>query len=75
MINIENNNIWLEIISQGDKNTLKKIIENLIQKENYIISYSSRGYLFLNNLNTRYIHHSSKHTKGNFGKGLDSLQE
>ncbi len=50
MINNENNNILLELVSQRDQNTVINIIENHVQNGNYIIIDSWRGYLFLNNI-------------------------
>ena len=72
MINAETNKLRLEVVTEKDESTLKKIITTHINIGNYIITDLWRGYNFLDDPRNGYIHHTYNHSTGSFGSGFDS---
>ena len=72
LLNTGTNDLRIEVATDRREETLKAIIENHIGKGNYIISDAWQGYSFLNAPNSGYEHHIYNHSRGNFGRGIDS---
>ena len=72
LLNTETKDLRIEVVIDRREETLKTIIENHIGKGNYIISDACKGYAFLNAPNSGYEHHIYNHSRGNFGRGIDS---
>lgn len=64
--------IRLEIVEKRSRNTMEKIINSHIPKDNIIISDAATCYSWLNEINSGYTHHVHSHGYGDFGENIDS---
>ena len=72
LINSRTRKIRLEIVDNRTSQIIKPIIKRLVPKGNTITTDAANCYNFLNQNESRYIHHVHNHGHGNFGAGLDS---